>query len=136
MQHFLLSAKSRSLSLKAIYKMGEAKAYETFCQLRWPETDGEAVCPRCGCVESYKITTRRKFKCKGCHHQYSVASGTILHSRKLDFTDLLAAVCLFVTGSKGMSAVQFSRTMDVQYKTAWGHCQGNFRLKRCDRVCA
>ena len=122
MQHFLLSAKSRSLSLKAIYKMGEAKAYETFCQLRWPETDGEAVCPRCGCLDSYKITTRRKFKCKGCSHQYSVTSGTILHSRKLDFTDLLAAVCLFVTGAKGMSAVQFSRTMDVQYKTAWVLC--------------
>ena len=122
MQHFLLSARSRSLSLKAIYKMGEAKAYATFCQIRWPETDGEAVCPRCGCLDSYKITTRRKFKCKGCHHQYSVTSGTILHSRKLDFTDLLAAVCLFVTGAKGMSAVQFSRTMDVQYKTAWVLC--------------
>ena len=122
MQHFLLSAKSRSLSLKAIYKAGEAAAYKTFCELRWPETDGEAVCPRCGCLDSYKITTRRKFKCKACHHQYSVTSGTILHARKLDFVDLLAAVCLFVTGSKGMSAVQFSRTMDVQYKTAWVLC--------------
>jgi len=122
MQHFLLSAKSRSLSLKAIYKAGEEAAYKTFCELRWPETNGEAVCPQCGCTESYKITTRRKFKCKGCHHQYSVTSGTILHSRKMDFVDLLAAVCLFVTGSKGMSAVQFSRTMDVQYKTAWVLC--------------
>ena len=27
-----------------------------------------------------------------------------------------------MTGSKGMSAVQFSRTMDVQYKTAWVFC--------------
>lgn len=122
MQHFLLSAKSRDLSLKKIYKMGETAAYNLFCQIRWPETDGEAVCPQCGCLESYDISTRRKFKCKACHHQYSVTSGTILHSRKLDFTDLLAAICIFVTGSKGMSAVQFSRTMDVQYKTAWVLC--------------
>lgn len=122
MQHFLLSAKSRTLSLKKVYKMGEAAAYEMFRQIRWPETNGEAVCPQCGCTESYDITTRRKFKCKGCHHQYSVTSGTMFHSRKLDFVDLLAGICLFVTGSKGMSAVQFSRTMDVQYKTAWVWC--------------
>jgi len=122
MQHFLLSAKSRDLSLKKIYKMGEQAAYDLFRAIRWPETDGKAVCPQCGCTESYDITTRRKFKCKGCQHQYSVTSGTILHSRKLDFVDLLNGICLFVTGSKGMSAVQFSRTMDVQYKTAWVFC--------------
>ena len=122
MQHFLLSAESRDLSLKKIYKMGEQAAYDLFKAIRWPETGGEAVCPKCGCTESYSITTRRKFKCKGCHHQYSVTSGTLFHSRKLDFVDLLAGICLFVTGSKGMSAVQFSRTMDVQYKTAWVWC--------------
>ena len=50
-QHFLLSAKARTLSLKAIYKGGEDKAYETFKRLRWPETDGEPVCPKCGCLD-------------------------------------------------------------------------------------
>lgn len=118
-QHFLLSAASRTLSLKGIYKAGEQKAYETFCKLRWPETQGEAVCPRCGCCDTYDITSRRKFKCKACYHQFSVTSGTIFASRKLDFTDLLAAICLFVNGSKGMSAVQFSRDLNVQYKTAF-----------------
>ena len=122
MQHFLLSAKSRSLSLKKIYKMGEQGAYDLFRKIRWPETNGEAVCPKCGCTESYDIKTRRKFECKGCKHHFSVTSGTILHSRKLDFVDLLAGICLFVTGSKGMSAFQFSRTMDIQYKTAWVWC--------------
>ena len=122
MQHFLLSAASRDLSLKKIYKMGEQAAYDLFRQIRWPETGGEAVCPQCGCTESYDIKSRRKFECKGCKHHYSVTSGTILHSRKLDFVDLLAGICFFVTGSKGMSAVQFSRTMDVQYKTAWVFC--------------
>jgi hypothetical protein len=51
MQHFLLSAAARTISLKAVFKMGEDKAYETFCKLRWPETEGEAVCPSCGCTE-------------------------------------------------------------------------------------
>jgi len=116
-QHFLLSAESRTLSLKEIFKGGEDKAYETFKRLRW--TDGEPVCPKCGCLDVYTIATRRKFKCAACASQFSVTSGTIFASRKLSFTDLLAAICLFVNGSKGMSAVQFSRDLDVHYKTAF-----------------
>lgn len=119
MQHFLLSAAARTLSLKQVFKMGEDQAYATFCLLRWPETDGEAVCPRCGCCETYAITTRRRFKCVGCHHQFSVTSGTIFASRKLSFTDLLAAILIFVNGAKGVSALQVSRDLDVQYKTAF-----------------
>lgn len=118
-QYFLLSAAARTLSLREIYKAGEDAAYETFCKLRWPETDGEAVCPECGCCETYAITTRRKFKCKACHRQFSVTSGTIFASRKLSFADLLAAICLYVNGAKGRSAVQLSRELGVQYKTAW-----------------
>lgn len=119
MQHFLLSAKARTLSLKAVYQMGEDKAYQTFRQLRWPETEGEAVCPRCGCVETYNIATRRRFKCVACLHQFSVTSGTIFASRKLSYTDLLAAIVIFVNGAKGVAALQLSRDLDVQYKTAF-----------------
>lgn len=119
MQHFLLSAAARTLSLKAVFSMGEDKAYETFRQLRWPETEGEAVCPRCGCVETYDIATRRRFKCVACHHQFSVTSGTIFASRKLSYVDLLAAIVIFVNGAKGVAALQLSRDLDVQYKTAF-----------------
>ena len=119
MQHFLLSSAARSLSLKKVFQMGEDVAYQTFCQMRWPETDGEAVCPRCGCTETYGIATRRKFKCAACYHQFSVTSGTIFASRKLSFTDLLAAIVIFVNGAKGVSALQVSRDLDVQYKTAF-----------------
>jgi transposase-like protein len=117
MQHFLLSAQARSLSLKAVFRMGEDAAYEAFRMMRWP--DGEAVCPKCGCCETYNITSRRRFKCVGCHHQFSVTSGTIFASRKLSFTDLLAAIVIFVNGAKGVSALQVSRDLDVQYKTAF-----------------
>ena len=119
MQHFLLSAAARTLSLKAVFKMGEDAAYQAFCELRWPATDGEAVCPKCGCCETYNITSRRRFKCVGCHAQFSVTSGTIFASRKLSFTDLLAAIVIFVNGAKGVSALQVSRDLDVQYKTAF-----------------
>jgi transposase-like protein len=118
-QHFLLSAASRTLSLRQIYKAGENAAYATFCKMRWPETDGEAVCPRCGCHETYAITTRRKFKCKDCAYQFSVTSGTIFASRKMAFVDLLAAIMITVNASKGVSMVQLSRDLDCQYKTAF-----------------
>jgi transposase-like protein len=118
-QHFLLSAKARTLSLAKVFRMGEDAAYGLFCEMRWPETEGEAVCPRCGCADSYFLKSRRKYKCVACYHQFSVTSGTIFASRKLSFTDLLAAIVLFVNGAKGMSALQASRDLDVQYKTAF-----------------
>lgn len=118
-QHFLLSAEARSLSLKDIYKGGEEKAYQTFKSIRWASTGGDAVCPRCGCCDTYEITTRRKFKCAACASQFSVTSGTIFASRKMAFTDLLAAICIFVNAVKGLSALQFARDLCVQYKTAW-----------------
>ena len=118
-QHFLLSAAARTLSLKAVFRMGEDAAYKMFCNIRWSATEGTPVCPQCGCVESYAITTRRKFKCAGCYHQFSVTSGTIFASRKLSFTDLLAAIAIFVNGAKGVSALQVSRDLDVQYNTAF-----------------
>jgi transposase-like protein len=116
-QHFLLSAAARTLSLRTIYKDGDDAAYAKFCEMRWP--DGEPVCPDCGCCETYKITTRRKFKCKGCYRQFSVTSGTIFASRKMAFVDLLAAICITVNASKGVSMVQLSRDLDCQYKTAF-----------------
>ena len=51
--------------------------------------------------------------------QYSVTSGTIFHSRKKSFTDLLAAVCIIVNGAKGISALQLARDLDCQHKTAF-----------------
>ena len=117
-QHFLLSTAARTLSLKAIFAGGEHRAYRRFCALRWPETNGAPVCPRCRCLEVYDLKARRRFKCAACSHQFSATSGTIFASHKLSFVDLLGAICLFVNASKGLSAVQLSRDLNIQYKTA------------------
>lgn len=37
----------------------------------------------------------------------------------MSFTDLLAAIVIFVNGAKGVSALQVSRDLDCQYKTAF-----------------
>ncbi|MCW5696617.1 MAG: IS1595 family transposase [Bauldia sp.] len=118
-QSFLLSAQARTLSLRSIFAAGEDAAYATFCRLRWPDTSGEPVCPRCGSLSAYKIASRRRFECADCRKQYSVTSGTMFHSRKLAFTDILAAICIVANASKGLSALQLSRDLDVQAKTAF-----------------
>jgi transposase-like protein len=118
-QHFLLSAKARTLSLRSIFADGEEAAYKTFRKLRWPETDGEPICPHCGCLDAYGISTRRRFKCAGCLKQFSVTSGTMFASRKMSFTDLLAAMCIVANAAKGLSALQLSRDLDCQAKTAF-----------------
>ena len=118
-QHFRLSAASRTLSLKGIYKGGEAKAKAMFAKLRWPETNGEPVCPSCDHTICKPVANRPTFRCTACNKQFSITSGTIFASRKMDFTDLLAAICIVVNGAKGVSSVQLSRDLDCQYKTAW-----------------
>ncbi len=118
-QHFLLSAKARSLSLAKVARLSDEEAYQTFKLVRWAATDGAPVCPRCGCVAVYTYATRKLFKCKACNHQFSVTSGTIFASRKLSIRDYLLAIAIFVNGAKGHSALQLSRDLDCQYKTAF-----------------
>jgi transposase-like protein len=117
--HFLLTSRARTLSLRDVFSLGEKCAYDLFRELRWPETNGEPVCPRCQFTEAYGIPTRRKFKCKACHHQFSVTSGTILAARKMSFTDLLAAVVMLINGAKGVSSLQLARDLNCQHKTAF-----------------
>lgn len=118
-QHFLLSAKARTLSLSKVMRLSDDEAFEAFKQIRWAANGGEPICPRCGCVAVYTYKTRRVFKCEGCNSQFSVTTDTIFASRKLPLRDILAAIAIFVNGAKGVSALQLSRDLDVQYKTAF-----------------
>lgn len=118
-QHFLLSAAARSLSLAKVMRMTEDQAFDAFRAIRWASTEGDAVCPKCGGCECYTFKARRIFKCKACSSQFSVTSGTIFASRKMDLRDILAAIAIFVNGAKGHSALQLSRDLDCQYKTAF-----------------
>ena len=118
-QHFLLSSAARTLSLGQVLRMTDTQAYETFKSIRWADTGGEPFCPKCGSVTVYEIKTRRSFKCAGCLAHFSITSGTIFASRKLPIRDLLAAIAVFVNGAKGVPALQLSRDLGVQYKTAF-----------------
>lgn len=118
-QHFLLSAAARSLSLRTVARMTDEEAHAAFVAIRWSDNDGEPYCPRCGCIAVYARVNRPKWKCKACTHEFSVTSGTILAGRKLAIRDYLLAIAIFVNGAKGHSALQLSRDLGVQYRTAF-----------------
>lgn len=118
-QHFLLSARARTLSIKRVVRMSEEDAYAAFIAIRYAENEGAPYCVWCKCAAVYEIKTRRKFKCKACHRQFSVTSQTMFASRKLEYRDILYAIAIFTNGAKGISALQLSRDMSVQYKTAF-----------------
>ena len=121
-QHFLLSAAARTLSLAKVMRLSDDQAFDLFRSIRWADTDGDAVCGKCGGCECYTFKARRIFKCKACGSQFSVTSGTIFASRKMDLRDILAAIAIFVNGAKGHSALQLSRDLDCQYKSAYVLC--------------
>lgn len=125
-QHVLLSARYRDLPLAKIARLTEGQAHAIFRLARWPETDGEALCPRC---QSRAWTLgdhdapgdKRQFKCKKpkCRMKFSVTSGTLLHSRKMDLVTILIGVKLFSSGAKGIPAVQLGNESDISYKSAF-----------------
>lgn len=119
-QHFLLSSKARELSMVKIMMMSDIEAFELFKNVRWNATNGKPVCPCCGSVKKhYFLKTRMQFRCKECFHTFSVTSGTIFASHKKPLKIYLLAIALFTNAVKSISALQLSRNLDVQYKTAW-----------------
>jgi len=99
-QHYLLSAKARTLSLMQIMRLSDDEAFNMFKDARWE--NGETRCPRCNHNEHYWIGTRKQWRCKSCGHSFSVTSGTIFANHKMP-----------------LSALQLSRDLDCQYKTAF-----------------
>lgn len=118
-QHFLLSPKARTLSLRSIFRMSEEEAYAKFKKVMWEETDGEPVCPSCGGLDHWELIKGRKWKCSACRQQFTVTSDTIFRARKLPFNTLLAAIAVFVNGALGVAACRLSREIQVSYKSAW-----------------
>ena len=95
---------------------GEDAALAAFKRMRWPETNGAPVCPRCGTGHPYDIATRGTFKCRSCYHQFSPVSGTIFASRKMPFGQMLIVTCCLL---RGQSAIKAAAEANCQWRTAY-----------------
>lgn len=121
-QHFLLSAKARTLSLSAVLRMTDQEAEAAFKAIRWARTDGKPVCPHCDCPTVYdcrKASGAPRWRCKACKKDFSITAGTLFASRKMPLRNYLAAIAIFCNEVKGKSALALSRDLGVQYKTAF-----------------
>src|SRR5258706_16057138 len=104
-------------------RMSHDDAHETFKRIRWATNGGAPFCPKCGCTTVYVLSeTPIRWKCRACRSKFSVTSGTIFASRKLPIRDYLAAIALFVSAVKGISALQLCRDLDINPKCAFVLC--------------
>ena len=118
-QHFLLTSQARSLSIRQIFGMTDVQAFDLFKELRWGAGE-ETACPVCASfAKHYFIKSRSQWRCRDCNHTYSVTSGTIFAFHKLPLKVYLGAIAIYTNAAKGLSALQLSRDLNVQYKTAF-----------------
>ena len=117
-QHFLLSAKARTLSVYEIMQITHEQAFLLFKEMRWGKE--QPICPHCDTQDHhYFIRGRKQWRCKCCNHTFSVTSGTIFAFHKLPLKIYLAAIAIYSNAVKGLSALQLGRDLGVQYKTAF-----------------
>lgn len=93
----------------------EQECYEIFNKIRWSNTNGNPVCPKCESFDIYKYNTRKVFKCSNCESMFSSTTGTIFTRSKLPFNKILSAIDIV---RKGSNALDLSKKLDIQYKAA------------------
>ncbi|MDI1279457.1 IS1595 family transposase [Methylobacter sp.] len=118
-QHFLLSAKARTLSVCKVMELADDQAFQLFKDVRWGE-GSEVACPDCATVGNHYFSrTRKQWRCEDCIHTFSVTSGTIFAFHKLPLKVYLGAIAIYSNAVKGISSLQLARDLGVQYKTAF-----------------
>ena len=102
--------------------MTEAEAETVFRRLRWPETNGEPFCPKCGCTTCYdcrRANGLARWECKACRAGFSITGGTLFSSHKLPLRAYLAAIAVAMNEVKGKNALALSRDLGISYKSAF-----------------
>lgn len=109
----------------------ENAALDYLVKNRWPNG---VQCVACDHDKVYGISTKGKtgkpcrlFECAKCGHHFSATTGTLFHDSHLPLQKWFMAMALMCEAKKGLSALQVSRHLGVQYRTAWYLCH---RIRR------
>ena len=88
-----------------------------FVAQRWP--DG-IRCPRCGGgnIAERKSQRPQPWRCRSCRYDFSVKSGTVMHSSKFPLRDWLAALWILAKQPKGQSALMLADDLDCEHGSA------------------
>lgn len=97
-------------------------AREWLERTRWPEGP---VCPHCGTVgRAYKTKRLGTYRCaeKECRKDFSVTTGSVMERSHIALNKWLMGFYLMAASKKGISAHQLSRSLGLDYKSAWFMC--------------
>ena len=111
---------ARTVNLKQLltHFSTEERCIEWLEQARW---NGEPVCAHCGGTENITPYPSKRFTYwhKNCRKEFTVKTGSVMHSSKTSTQNWIIAIYAVLTGRKGVSAMQLSKELGVQYRTAW-----------------
>ncbi|MYB37825.1 MAG: IS1595 family transposase [Gammaproteobacteria bacterium] len=87
-------------------------------EVRW---GGKVACPHCGGMDNFTRPASKPhaYWHKDCRKSFTVTTGTVMHATKADLQHWIYAIYSVLTARKGVSALQFSKELGVQYRTAW-----------------
>lgn len=86
-------------------------------RVRWPHG---MPCDTCGGREFYKrIRTRRAHQCRHCRSFTYPTAGTIFHRTRTPLKAWFLAIFCTAFDKRGLSALQLSEQIGVDYNTAW-----------------
>ena len=97
---------------------GEDTCYRWLERVRWND---KPVCPHCGGVENITRPASKPhtYWHRDCRSNFTVTTLTCLHATKRPLRDWIYVIYSVMTGRKGVSAMQLSKELGCQYRTAW-----------------
>ncbi len=134
---------ARTVNLKQLltHFSTEDRCIEWLEQARW---NGQPVCVHCGGTENITPYPSKRFTYwhKNCRKEFTVKTGSVMHSSKTSTQNWIIAIYAVLTGRKGVSAMQLSKELGVQYRTAWyllhrireAFASGEFKLENVVEV--
>jgi transposase-like protein len=111
--------------------ISEADAYLYLENLRW---HGEARCPKCDSTDVHYIapengvsrttaggsqSERRVWRCHPCRKQFSVLTGTMMHSTKIPVRTWVMVIFEMCSSKNGVAAREIERKYGLCPRTAW-----------------
>ena len=79
-------------------------------------------CPRCGCygmISECPDRKPQKYWCGDCRKHFSVRTETVMSHSKIPLEKWATAFYLHVSDPKGINAMQLSRKLKLNYRSAW-----------------
>lgn len=117
--HHTSRRKAVSVSVPQLSKLTDKQALELLIKMRWGSRS-TVSCPFCFSVsDHYFRKPEMRWKCKGCGKTFSVTSGTVFSSLKLDYQTLLSSVLTWINSAEGQPALELMKHTDIAFNTAY-----------------